>query len=437
MTRLLGIDLGNVRIGLAVGDTESGSVVPLTTIRRSEIERDANTVARIARDQRIDELVVGLPLNMDGTEGEQAARTRDWAHAIGAATSMAVTLRDERLTTEAAIAVAGSPARGSSGGPPSAHARRTHRARLDRLAAAAIVQAEIDVRRRRDRNCDRGQDELSGRPGNGQRPRRDPNEVAAQLRSRDRSDIDAHVRNHDRSAIDQHLKERERNAAAHERTLTEAQARARARATGDVRTPAFLPRGKRRTRNRWAIIVASLITLLLVATVVVPPLASGFFRSLAEANPDLMRVGLISDAVTSVMADRPDKPAGTDPTPVEFVIEPGESSADITQDLVTRGLVTDRLAFTYVLVNDGGSEQAPGRLAHAQPNHVAARGRSDPAATADDDRRRQPRSRFAKGCALEQVVAYLQTCRWTTSIPRRFTRWRPIRLMRSSRSSPG
>ena len=59
----------------------------------------------------------------------------------------------------------------------------------------------------------------TNRPGSSQRPRRDPNEVAAQLRNRDRSDIDARVRSHDRSAIDQHLKEREKNTASREKTL--------------------------------------------------------------------------------------------------------------------------------------------------------------------------------------------------------------------------
>ena len=67
MTRLLGVDLGTQRIGLAVGDTATGSVVPLTTIRRADIERDARTIARSRQEQRIDELVVGLPLNMDGS----------------------------------------------------------------------------------------------------------------------------------------------------------------------------------------------------------------------------------------------------------------------------------------------------------------------------------------------------------------------------------
>lgn len=146
MTRLLGIDLGEKRIGLAVGDSVTGSVVPLTTIRRADVERDARTVSKVAQEQRIDELVVGLPLNMDGSEGAQAVKTREWALAIADICGLPLAWRDERLTTEDALARLGRPARGKSGGPPSGKARSSYRARLDRLAAAAIVQAEIDGR---------------------------------------------------------------------------------------------------------------------------------------------------------------------------------------------------------------------------------------------------------------------------------------------------
>ena len=146
MTRLLGVDLGERRIGLAVGDTATGSIVQLATIRRSGIERDARTIATIGREQRIDELVVGLPLNMDGSAGGQAHKTREWGVAVAEMTALPLAWRDERLTTESAIDRAGPQSRGRSGGPPSGLARRAYRARLDRLAAAAIVQAEIDAR---------------------------------------------------------------------------------------------------------------------------------------------------------------------------------------------------------------------------------------------------------------------------------------------------
>ena len=146
LTRLLGVDLGEQRIGLAIADSLSGSVRPLATIRRSDPARDVQTLTRICEEQRIDELVVGLPLNMDGSEGPQATATRDWATQVEAALNRPIVWRDERLTSVAAESRLGRAPRGPSGGPPSAKARNARRARVDREAAAAIVQAELDSR---------------------------------------------------------------------------------------------------------------------------------------------------------------------------------------------------------------------------------------------------------------------------------------------------
>ena len=106
-------------------------------------------------------------------------------------------------------------------------------------------------------------------------------------------------------------------------------------------------------RRRWLIVIATVAVVLVIGWIAVPPLVGGLFRSLAEANPDLMRFGPVQDAVAAVMDDRPDTPAGTDETPVEFVIEQGASSGEITENLVARDLVTDRLAFSYVLASEG------------------------------------------------------------------------------------
>ena len=146
MTRLLGVDVGERRIGLAVADTETSSVRPLATIRRAEPQRDGVTLARLSQEQRIDELVVGLPLNADGSEGDQAQLTRDWAASIADYVDRPIIWRDERLTSDAAERRIGNRSRGASGGPPSAAARNARRARIDREAAANILQAELDAR---------------------------------------------------------------------------------------------------------------------------------------------------------------------------------------------------------------------------------------------------------------------------------------------------
>lgn len=148
MTRLLGIDLGRRRIGVAVSDEIRVSARPLATLARGRTPaQDAAALLRLAAEQRAVELVVGLPLTLGGRAGAQAAETRQWAEQIGALTGLPVSLRDERLTTERATVRIGAPGRGRSGGPPSAQLRRSRSARLDREAATLILQAELDARR--------------------------------------------------------------------------------------------------------------------------------------------------------------------------------------------------------------------------------------------------------------------------------------------------
>ena len=112
-----------------------------------------------------------------------------------------------------------------------------------------------------------------------------------------------------------------------------------------------------RRGRRWSIVLVSIAIVLIVGWFAGPPLLGGVFRALAEENPDLMRFSVVADAVEQVMDDRPDTPAGTDPTPVEFVIEPGASSREIIAELVEREIVTDRLAFAWVLASEGAFDQ--------------------------------------------------------------------------------
>jgi putative Holliday junction resolvase len=146
--RILGIDLGERRIGIAVGDPDIGLARPLVTIRRGRsTSDDAVELVRIAGEQDVGELVVGLPLNADGSSGEQARITRQWADEISALIGLRVTLRDERLTSHLAEQRLGPMKRGRSGGPPTRAQREAHRARVDREAAAIILQDELDARR--------------------------------------------------------------------------------------------------------------------------------------------------------------------------------------------------------------------------------------------------------------------------------------------------
>lgn len=148
MRRLLGIDLGTRRIGLALADLDALRAVPLATVARGRTPAaDAAAIARIAAANGVGELVVGLPLDMSGIEGPAATAARTWAAEIGARTGLDVVLRDERLTSHVAEGRAGSARRGSSGGPPGRTRRNAQRARIDRIAAAVILEDELDARR--------------------------------------------------------------------------------------------------------------------------------------------------------------------------------------------------------------------------------------------------------------------------------------------------
>ncbi len=147
MTRLLGVDLGERRIGLAVGDPVGGLARPLATIRRGrDVAADAERLRHIVAEQGVGELVVGLPLDMSGGEGDQARRTRTWVEAIGPLLAIPVVLRDERLSSEVAEGRLGRAPRGRSGGPPGPTRRAARRALIDREAAAVILQDELDAR---------------------------------------------------------------------------------------------------------------------------------------------------------------------------------------------------------------------------------------------------------------------------------------------------
>ena len=146
MTRILGADLGERRIGLAVADRDGGRAMALVTLRRSTPAQEAAAIARIAMEQDADELVVGLPLYASGAAGTQAEITRDWVAALEPLVGLTIALRDERLSSHLAEERLGPMKRGRSGGPPSKTQRDAYRGRVDREAAAIILQDELDAR---------------------------------------------------------------------------------------------------------------------------------------------------------------------------------------------------------------------------------------------------------------------------------------------------
>lgn len=96
--RLLGLDLGTKTIGVAVSD-ELGWAHPVTTVRRKSLAHDLEQLRRLCREREIERIVLGLPYNMDGTEGPRAKASRTFAATLERELGLPVALWDERLTT--------------------------------------------------------------------------------------------------------------------------------------------------------------------------------------------------------------------------------------------------------------------------------------------------------------------------------------------------
>ncbi len=113
-SRYLALDVGDRRIGLAVGDVDGGIARPLRTLRRRSARADVEAIREIARREEAAALVIGLPLTLRGDEGHQATRVRRFADALAAA-GLALELYDERFTTaEAAHQGAADPDAGAA-----------------------------------------------------------------------------------------------------------------------------------------------------------------------------------------------------------------------------------------------------------------------------------------------------------------------------------
>ena len=103
MARILGLDVGDKRIGVAVSDPTGMLVTPLITIHRKNMRTDVERLAALVTEQEAEMVVVGLPKNMDGTEGDQARKVRSLAKQLASATKLPIEFEDERLSTFSAI----------------------------------------------------------------------------------------------------------------------------------------------------------------------------------------------------------------------------------------------------------------------------------------------------------------------------------------------
>ena len=132
--RLLGLDLGSKRIGLALSDVTRTIASPLTTLNRRKFSLDAALLLRLADEHDVGGFVLGLPINLDGSQGQSARSTRAFAANLARSTRRPILLWDERLTTVAAERVL-----------LAADASRRRRAAvIDKVAATLILQGALD-----------------------------------------------------------------------------------------------------------------------------------------------------------------------------------------------------------------------------------------------------------------------------------------------------
>jgi len=132
--RLLGLDVGTKTIGLALSDVTRSIATPYETIRRTKFTADAKTLAAIVAKEGVGGLVIGLPLNLDGSEGPRAQSTRAFARNLAGHVEVPMAFWDERLSTAAVERHL-----------IEADASRKRRAQvIDRMAAAYILQGALD-----------------------------------------------------------------------------------------------------------------------------------------------------------------------------------------------------------------------------------------------------------------------------------------------------
>lgn len=134
IARLMGVDLGSNTIGLALSDVERRIATPLQTIRRTKFAADARQLVGLIEKFEVAALVVGLPLNMNGTEGPRAQSTRAFVRSLAPLMSRPIVFWDERLSTAAVTREL-----------IDQNASRARRAEVvDRMAAAYILQGGLD-----------------------------------------------------------------------------------------------------------------------------------------------------------------------------------------------------------------------------------------------------------------------------------------------------
>ncbi len=132
--RKIGLDVGDVRIGVAISDMLGMIANPYETYTRKSVEEDIEHFNQILKEQNADTFVVGLPLNMDGTAGDRVEKTKEYVEELKKGIDAKFVFQDERLTTVQAEKML-----------ISADVRRDKRKKVvDKVASCIILQAYLD-----------------------------------------------------------------------------------------------------------------------------------------------------------------------------------------------------------------------------------------------------------------------------------------------------
>ena len=135
---MLGLDVGTKTIGMALSDVTRFIATPYDTVRRTKFTSDAKAIREVIEKNQVGALVIGLPINLDGSEGPRAQSTRAFARNLAAHVAVPMVFWDERLSTAAVERQL-----------IEADASRKRRAQvIDRMAAAYILQGALDRLRR-------------------------------------------------------------------------------------------------------------------------------------------------------------------------------------------------------------------------------------------------------------------------------------------------
>lgn len=130
----MGVDLGQVRVGIALSDALNIFAYALETYKRRTLNEDFEHIAKIANDNDVDTIVFGLPLNMDGTQGEKCKETFEFVEGLKKYTDKNIVFQDERLTTVSAEKML-----------IDANVSRQGRKQvIDKIAATFILQSYLD-----------------------------------------------------------------------------------------------------------------------------------------------------------------------------------------------------------------------------------------------------------------------------------------------------